>query len=57
MIGLVNWIQLESVGGRAHESRCIRFVWSGGGAAYRNRRTDAFSRGAFAQRHRHLKVL
>jgi integrase len=56
-IGLVNWIQLESVGGRAHESQCIRFVWSRGGSAYRNRGADAFSRGAFAQRHRHLKVL
>jgi hypothetical protein len=44
-------IQLESVGGRAHESQCIRFVWSGGGAAYRNGGTDAFLRRAFAQRH------
>jgi hypothetical protein len=50
-------IQLESVGGRAHESQCIRSVWSGGGAAYRDGGTDAFSSRAFAQRYRHLKVL
>ena len=29
-------VELESVGGRAHESQCIRFVWSGGGVAYRD---------------------
>jgi hypothetical protein len=44
-------IQLESVGGRAHESQCIRIVWSGGDAAYRTGRTDAFSRRAFSERH------
>jgi hypothetical protein len=50
-------IQLESVGGRAHESQCIRFVGSSGGAAYRNGGTDAFSDHAFAERHWYLKVL
>jgi len=50
-------IQLESVGGRAHESQCIRIVWSGGDAAYRNGGIDAFSRHAFRERHWHLKVL
>jgi hypothetical protein len=50
-------IQLESVGGRAHESQCIRIVWSGGDAAYRNGRTDAFSRHALRERDWHLKVL
>jgi hypothetical protein len=49
--------RLESVGGRAHESQCIRIVWSGGDAAYRNGRTDAFSRYALRERHWHLKVL
>jgi hypothetical protein len=49
-------IQLESVGGRAHESQCIRIVWSGGDAAYRNGSTDAFSRHAFCERHWQLKV-
>ena len=48
---------LAAVGGRAHESQCIRIVWSGGDAAYRNGRTDAFSRYAFRERHWHLKVL
>jgi len=57
LTGLVMFEQSESVGGRAHESGCIHFVWSGGGAAYRNGGADAFSRRAFAQRHRHLKVL
>jgi hypothetical protein len=50
-------IQLESVGGRAPESRCIHFAWRGGGVAYRNGGADAFSRRAFDQRHWHLKVL
>ena len=57
LIGLVELIQLKSVGGRAHESQCVRFVWSGGDAAYRNGRTDAFSRHAFREQHWHLKVL
>jgi hypothetical protein len=47
----------ESVGGRAHESQCIRFVWSGGLAAYRNGGADAFSRYSARERHWHLKVL
>ena len=50
-------IQLESVGGRAPESRCIHFAWRGGGVAYRNGGADAFSRRAFDQRRWHLKVL
>jgi hypothetical protein len=50
-------LQLESVWGRAHESQRIRFVWSGGGAAYRNGCTDAFSRHTFGERHWHFKVL
>jgi hypothetical protein len=29
----VRLIRSEQVGGRAHESQCIRFVWGGGGAA------------------------
>ena len=41
-------IQLESVGGRAHEAQYIRFVWSGDGAAYRNGGVVAFSRYTFA---------
>jgi hypothetical protein len=50
-------IRLESVGGRTPESQCIHFVWRGGGAAYRNGGTDAFSRRALRQRHWRLKVL
>ena len=50
-------IQLGSVGGRAHEAQCIRFVWSGGRAAYRNDGADAFSRHSVRERHWHLKVL
>jgi hypothetical protein len=49
--------QLESVGGRAHEAQRIRFVWNGGGAAYRNGGADAFPRYAFRERDWHLKVL
>jgi len=49
--------QLESVGGRAHEAQCICFVWSGGGAAYRNGGADAFSRYASRERQWRLKVL
>ena len=49
--------QLESVGGRAHEAQYVRFVWSGGGAAYCNDGADAFSRYAFRERHWHPKVL
>ena len=50
-------IQLESVGGRGHESQCIRIGWSGGDAAYRNGRTVAFSRHALRERDWHIKVL
>ena len=50
-------IQSESVGGRAHESQCIRFVWSGAGTAYRDGGADAFSRHAIRDRHWHPKVL
>jgi hypothetical protein len=57
LIGVVSWLKLESVGGRAHESQCIRFVWNGGGAAYRNGGADAFPRYAFRERDWHLKVL
>ena len=53
----VKLIRSEQVGGRAHEPQCIRFVWSGGDAAYHNGGTDAFSRHAFRERHWHLKVL
>jgi hypothetical protein len=49
--------QLESVGGRAHESQFIRFVWSSGGTAYRDGGTNAFSHHAFRERRWHLKVL
>jgi hypothetical protein len=50
-------IQLESVGGRAPEAQCIRFVWNGGSAAFRNGGADAFARYAFCERHWQLKVL
>jgi hypothetical protein len=53
----VKLIRSEQVGGRAHESQCIRFVWGGGGAAHRSGGTDAFSRHAFRERHWHPKVL
>jgi hypothetical protein len=49
--------QSESVGGRAHESQCIRFVWSSGGTAYRDGGADAFSRHAIRDRNWHPKVL
>jgi hypothetical protein len=50
-------IQSEQVGGRAHETQCICFVWSGGGAAYRNGGADGFSRDAFRRRCWQLEVL
>jgi hypothetical protein len=50
-------IQLEQVGGRAHEPQCIRFVWSCGGATYRNGGADGFSRDAFQRRCWQLEVL
>jgi hypothetical protein len=50
-------IQSESVGGRAHESRCVRFIRRGGAAAYRNGDIDAVPRCACRARHQHLKVL
>ena len=60
-IATLDWIdkliRSEQVGGRAHESQCIRFVWGGGGAAHRSGGTDAFSRHAFRERHWHPKVL
>jgi hypothetical protein len=53
----IKLIRSEQVGGRAHESQCVRFVWGGGGAAHRSGGTDAFSRHAFRERHWHPKVL
>ena len=50
-------IQLGQVGGRAHETQCICFVWGGGGAAYRNGGADALSRDAFRRRCWQLEVL
>jgi hypothetical protein len=48
---------VQQVGGQAHETQCIRFVWSGGGAAYRNGGADGFSRDAFRRRCWQLEVL
>src|SRR5271157_648604 len=50
-------VQSEPVGGRAHETQCIWFVWSGSSAAYRNGGVDAFSRDAFRRRCWQLEVL
>jgi len=53
-------IQLEQVGGRAHEAKSNSahdFVWRGGGDAYANRRGDAFSRDGFHQRCWQIEVL
>jgi hypothetical protein len=53
-------IQLEQVGGRAHEAQSNSahdFVWRGGGDAYANRRRDAFSRDRFHQRCWQIEVL
>src|SRR5262249_58319683 len=50
-------IESESVGGRAHGSQYIGFVWRGGSAGYRSSGTDGVSRHAIRERHWHLKVL
>jgi len=50
-------IQSEQVGGRAHEAKCNRVVWSCGGGAYPNRRGDAFARDGFQYRRWQIKVL
>ena len=40
----------EQVGGRAHETQCICFVWSCGGAAHCHDGPDDFSRDAYRRR-------
>jgi hypothetical protein len=50
-------VELESVGGQAHESQGFRFVWSCGDAAYRDGGADAFSRDAFRRQCWRLEVL
>ena len=50
-------IESESVGGRTHGSQCIRLVWRGGSAAYRNSGIVDVWRHAVCARPWHLKVL
>ena len=50
-------IQLEQVGGRAHESQRVCFVWSGGASAYRHGGVDVFSRDAFRRQCWQLEML
>src|SRR5262249_11622343 len=43
--------------GRAHESQCIRFVWTCGGTAFRHGGGDFFSRHAFRRQCWQLEML
>ena len=50
-------ILLEQVGGRAHATQCIRFVWSCGGADYCHDGADDFSRDAYRRRRWQFEML
>jgi hypothetical protein len=50
-------IQSEQVGGRAHATQYIRFVWSCGGSAYCHDGAVDFSRDAYRRRRWQLEML